>query len=61
MSRDYLRALFVERLKVGGAKGAKEISKLLKSRDVKELQFILDEGMPILRSIFPGITEDVAT
>jgi carboxypeptidase PM20D1 len=44
---------------IGGYHGAAKIAELLGSRNV-ELDFILDEGMNILRGVVPGIAAPVA-
>ncbi len=44
---------------VGGLRGAKQISALLKSRGVK-LDYVLDEGLLVTEGILPGIKSPVA-
>ncbi len=44
---------------VGGRRGAVEIAKLLKSRNVK-LDYVLDEGMLVTQGIMSGIAKPVA-
>ncbi|KAF4532033.1 hypothetical protein B566_EDAN015012 [Ephemera danica] len=47
-------------LMVMGFNGAQEIAKELHRREVHELDFVIDEGLPILRGIIPGISKNVA-
>lgn len=45
---------------VGGPEGVKPIVKLLESRGLKEIAFVLDEGLPIAPGLFPGIPAPIA-
>lgn len=44
---------------IGGHQGAKEVSRLLKDRDI-ELEFLYDEGLPIAEGLIDGIDTPLA-
>ena len=46
--------------KVAGGDGAGHIAKELVKKGVTELDFVYDEGTPILENIFPGIDKPIA-
>jgi len=45
---------------VGGAEGVKYIVAALKSRGVKEIALVLDEGLPLASGLFPGVHNPIA-
>ena len=45
---------------VGGPEGVKSMVKLLESRGLKEIAFVLDEGLPLAPGLFPGIPAPIA-
>jgi len=45
---------------VGGAEGVQHIVTALKSRGVKEVAMVLDEGLPLAAGLFPGIDSPIA-
>ena len=45
---------------VSGKDGAKKIAQALIKRGVKKLDFVLDEGTPVMAKMFPGINQPVA-
>lgn len=45
---------------VGGPEGAMHVPALLQSRGVREVALVLDEGVPIVPGLFPGVTAPVA-
>lgn len=45
---------------MAGNYGARSISQVLQSRGLKELEFILDEGLTVTNGFLPGITKPVA-
>jgi carboxypeptidase PM20D1 len=45
---------------VGGLEGVKQIVKLLESRGIKEIAFVLDEGLPLAPGLFPGVSTPIA-
>lgn len=45
---------------VGGAEGVKNIVAALKSRGVKSVALVLDEGLPLAPGLFPGISAPTA-
>jgi len=45
---------------VGGPEGAMHVPELLKSRGVKEVALVLDEGLPLTVGLFPGISAPIA-
>jgi len=45
---------------VGGPEGAMQVPDMLKARGVKEVALVLDEGVPIVPGLFPGVTAPVA-
>ena len=47
-------------IQVGGDRGAKNLAGVLRKRGVTELEYIIDEGMPIVKNMIPGIKENIA-
>lgn len=45
---------------VMGPEGAKQVVEVLKSRGVNEVALVLDEGVPIVPGLFPGVVAPVA-
>jgi carboxypeptidase PM20D1 len=45
---------------VGGSEGVKHIVAALKSRGIKEIAMVLDEGLPLAPCLFPGIDSPIA-
>lgn len=45
---------------MNGEDGAGEIAKVLSERGVKELEYILDEGLTIIKNAVPGVTKHAA-
>ena len=51
---------FTFKIKVGGSDGAAKIAEKLRKRGVTKLDFVFDEGNPILENLFPGINKAIA-
>ena len=47
-------------MQVGGDDGAKAMSDLLWERGVRDVEFILDEGLILANDIVPGMKDQVA-
>ena len=47
-------------LQVFGQMGAMQVSALLEARGVRRLQYVFDEGMPIVERVLPGLSRPVA-
>jgi len=45
---------------VGGAEGVQHVVAALKSRGVKEIALVLDEGLPLAPGLFPGLSNPTA-
>ncbi|MEQ1739873.1 MAG: M20 family peptidase [Methyloglobulus sp.] len=45
---------------VGGSEGVNHIVKTLESRGIKEIAFVLDEGLPLAPGLFPGVSAPIA-
>lgn len=57
---DYISTNVYIFIKISGKRGAQELAKTLTKRGVVRLDFVLDEGFPLTKDLFPGTDRPIA-